>query len=134
MFDAQTAAPGLRPRADRERAFLKAVIAFADGSITIPVTVVQTSAIGAKIMIDEGAVLPEKFLFAIPRRNFEGTARLVWRRQGYAGVAFETHEAVNSDPTDALRRRIEDLEKENAALRAELGHANTRINRLTEGY
>lgn len=126
----------LAPRGDRERAFLKGIVTYANGAMTASVTVVQVSVSGARIMLDEGVTLPERFQIQIPRKGYDGPARLIWRRNGFAGIALsaEAAPAVVIDPSTELRQRIGELERENAKLRSQLALANASITRLSEGF
>jgi hypothetical protein len=126
------------PRAERERSFLKGIVTFANGAMSAAVTVVQTSATGARIMVDDGVTLPDRFQLQIPRKGYDGPTRPVWRRNGFAGLAFgaDTTPAPSPSPADSaaeLRQRIGELERQNAKLRTQLALANASITRLSEG-
>ena len=136
MSSTSEASTTLAPRADRERAFLKGIVTFANGAMTAGVTVVQVSASGARIMVEDGVTLPERFQIQIPRKGYDGPARLIWRRNGFAGISLNADPAPAPlpDPSTELRQRVVDLERENAKLRSQLALANASILRLSEGF
>jgi hypothetical protein len=83
--------PEMRPErrvARREPAVLPAALLFRNGRST-DCTVLNLSATGAKLSLRKDFLLPSDFRLSIPGRRLLRHARLVWRRDGEAGVAFD---------------------------------------------
>jgi hypothetical protein len=111
----------LRERASRQKAFLKATIRFQNRSVTMDCVVRDISISGAKLEIHDSFTLPPEFELEIPQRGAILRCRLVWRTEGAAGVKFEDSSAAKGDALGEARMRIEALERENAALKREIG-------------
>jgi hypothetical protein len=106
---------GAERRAPRQRAFLRAKLAYLDGSVTYDCAVVQLSATGARLAVTEAANIPDHFHIEIPQKRFSATARLVRRDPEGAAIAFEN--AGRDAAPHALLARLRELEAENKALR-----------------
>ena len=119
-------------RAARVRTFLEARISYSDGAISTTCMVNQLSDVGARINIASTFTLPETFEITIPQRNISRRAKLVWRKDEFAGINFVdaagASRAATADPT----ARIKALEAENAKLKAQIGVLMQQIHRLTE--
>jgi hypothetical protein len=120
-------------RAPRERALLQGKVSYAGGSISFTCIVTQISATGAKIAINDQTSLPEHFQFCIPQKNIDCAARLVWRRAGYAGVAFKAAPAPEARASSDDSMRLELLEAENRMLRATIDHLTAQLKAYASG-
>jgi hypothetical protein len=120
-------------RAPRERAFLAARISYGNGAISMPCTVMQISASGARLNLLEAISLPDVFQIAIPQRSVDCRATLVWRRGDVAAVAFQLGEAGEVELTlDAAKARIKALLAENDKLKARVGELSAKLARLND--
>jgi PilZ domain len=127
-----TAQSGRERRAPRERAFLTARIAYNNGSLTLPCTVMQISTTGAKISVPAETNLPELFHISIPQKSVDCRARLIWRRGDMAALAFTPVDApIEAPSADASAGRIKALLAENEKLKARIGKLTAQIARLT---
>jgi hypothetical protein len=73
----------------RRAVFIKALL-LRDGKPNLPCTLVDISDTGARLVIDDARVVPNRFTIAmteqgVPRRH----CRLVWRGENEIGVSFE---------------------------------------------
>ena len=123
-------------RAPRERVLLQASVSYAGGSTSFPCLVTQISATGAKIAVNDDVAMPEYFQIAIPQRGTDCGARLVWRRAGHAGIAFEDAPAaaVVADASHDPNTRLQALEAENNAQRATIDQLTAQLKRFVDGY
>jgi hypothetical protein len=123
-------------RAPRERTLLQAHVSYAGGSISFSCLVAQISATGAKIAVDGQTALPEYFQIASPQRGIDCGARLVWRRSGYAGIAFTVAQEaeVAADASQNPNPRLQTLEAENKALRATVDKLTAQLSKFLDGY
>ena len=96
--------------------------------------VTKISTTGAKISVDDQTAMPEHFQIAIPQRAIDRAARLVWRRAGSAGIAFEAEAEAVSDAAQGSQTRLQALEAENKALRATIESLTARLREFGEGY
>jgi hypothetical protein len=120
-------------RANRERTFLQARIAFSDGAISSQCMVTQLSTSGARLNVSSSVSLPDRFEIAIPQRGVKFRARLVWRHGDQAGVEFEDLDQSDSEPfPEDPPARIRELEAINAKLRAQIAELTLQVARLTE--
>ncbi len=104
-------------RAPRERAFLQARLSFANGAMSFPCLVTQISATGARLAVEDAIALPDRFHVSIPRKDIDCQARLVWRKDGHAAVAFPKAGSDSDKTRAALIDRLAALEADNARLR-----------------
>ena len=122
-------------RAPRERALLQARLSFANGAMSYNCRVTQISAGGVRIAIEGHSPLPEHLHITIPQRGIDSPARLVWRTEDSAGLAFHGHERAPEPAPRGLRERIRELEAENAALRAKVTALSGELKqRIDDGY
>ena len=121
-------------RAPRERAFLQGRVSFANGSMSFTCRVTQISTTGCRIALESHAPLPERIRIAIPQRGIDTQARLVWRSEDSAALAFLGGETAPGADADHLRRRLRELEAENAALKARITLLLAEIKQKDEGY
>jgi hypothetical protein len=79
-----------RRRHLRQAVQLPAAIDLLDGSLTQNCLVVEISALGARIAIQEPAQLPDSFVLRFaPNGGPSRKCRLVWRSNEHAGVQFD---------------------------------------------
>ena len=108
-----------RRRTIRNRSYLGGVIAFNKRRSTMDCLVRNVSAEGAKVAFTGTAVLPDAFDLEVPQKERTFRARLVWRRENEAGIAFVGPGAEASAAPIPLdwARRLRDCEGRNATLR-----------------
>lgn len=112
-------------RAERVRSFLRARIAFNNGSTTIECTIKNISANGAKIEIGNTMSIPETFDLEIPQKGRTHRARLSWRNDTAIGVEF-----IGDEPVHVERREIERLKIENRALHDRVAKLTRRLEQF----
>jgi hypothetical protein len=116
----------------RERVMLTAALSFSNRTFSVTCLVTQISAKGAKLSLSREVAISEKMNIAIPQRNIETSARLVWRRGHHAGIEFQ--DAVESAPPEAPKSRVRELEDENKRLRVALAKLDARMKEMQQGY
>lgn len=121
-------------RAPRERAFLKARLSFANGTMSFPCLVTQISATGARLAVDDDAALPDHFQIAIAQKGVDRAAKLIWRRDGQAAVEFAPVGDEDPSSLEAALARLRVLEAENISLRATVAKLTGQLKQTTEGY
>jgi hypothetical protein len=120
-------------RANRERTLLPGRISFGDGILSMECIVMQLSESGARIKLPPGVSLPDRFHIAIPQREVNCHARLIWRKTDQAAVEFAkpaSGPSLTSEPDQVAKLR--QLEAEHAALRAKVAELMAKVKRLTE--
>jgi hypothetical protein len=70
---------------------------------------------GCRLAFDATMALPARFVLSIPCREQALNARIVWRDDKEAGIAFETPEAVKPVSLD-MARKIKKLEEDKKQL------------------
>ncbi|BCJ90174.1 hypothetical protein IZ6_09090 [Terrihabitans soli] len=70
---------------------------------------------GCRLVFAETTSLPERFVLSIPSREQAINARLVWRSDKEAGVAFDIADATKTVSLD-MARRLKKLEEEKRLL------------------
>jgi hypothetical protein len=113
-------------RSERLKSLLRARIIFNGGSSTIDCVIKNVSAHGMRLEVADGLSIPGEFDLEVPHKGRTYRARLVWRGGGTIGVAFVPANAEPVRADDELRR----LERENAALRAQLRELTERLQEL----
>lgn len=111
-------------REPRKRTFLKGRIVFNSGKSSMDCLVRDISTSGARIVLDETMVLPERFSLEIPQKDTVFRAKLQWRHEDGVGVLIDASSEDAPAPSGdvaRLRRRVAELETENRALRLRLG-------------
>ena len=120
-------------RAPRERAFLSGRISYGAGALSTPCTIMQISATGAKINVAPTISLPEVFQLVIAQKSIDRPARLIWRRDDVAAIAFQPDKALVELPAaEAARLQIAALHAENDRLKARIGKLTAQVARLTD--
>lgn len=111
----------------RGRVYYGGRLAFNDRKSTLDCIVRNFSQVGAKIEINETAILPDELDVMIERRSVAFLARIVWRREHEAGLVFRNPRHLNATiPLDAALR-IRASERANKMLRL-------RVEQLSTGY
>jgi PilZ domain len=72
----------------RQRVYYGGVVAFNGRNSTITCVVRNFTRFGAKIELGSTALLPDQVDFTVARKEISCAARLVWRDQHAAGLAF----------------------------------------------
>ena len=113
-----------RRQYQRGRTYLGGRLAFNNQYCAIDCLVRNMSQNGAKLVFEGTALLPGEFELTLPQKGESRRARVIWRQQDAAGIAFlpAREESVASI---AVARRIKRLEADRAALQA-------RVAELTE--
>lgn len=120
-------------QARRERTFLPARLSFGEGgTLSTQCTVTQLSEVGARLNVPASLALPDRFELAIPQRGLELRARLVWRKDDQAGVAFDEPPEEPAAAPEDLQAKVRELEAANAKLRARVAELVEQVRRLTE--
>jgi hypothetical protein len=96
-------------------------------SSTLDCIIRNMSPAGGRIVLAAPALLPAAFDLNITSRDQLFRARIIWRNELHAGVAFEAPEANDSEPVSLdMVRKIKRLEAENA-------HLARRVEELSSG-
>jgi hypothetical protein len=114
-------------RSDRLKSLLRARIVFNGGSSTIECLIRNISAHGMRLELAESLSVPGEFDLEVPHKGRTYRTRLVWRGSGMIGVAYVPPEAEAIRGGDGELQR---LERENAALRAQLRQMTERLQEL----
>jgi len=108
-----------RRREQRWPAYLGGRIVFGSRRVTADCLVRNTSAGGARLVLDRAALLPDEFSLQIPKHQTEYKVRTCWRRFHDVGVELTPVQTV--EPVDLeLTRRMRELEASNATLKRRL--------------
>jgi len=75
-------------RAVREAVFRQGALILAEGE-KLPVALKNVSATGARVEFFTRNALPEVVILVEPTLRIKSRARVVWQREGIAGLAFE---------------------------------------------
>jgi PilZ domain len=104
----------------RGRVYYGGSIAFNARSSTIDCVVRNFSPFGAKVDLDNTALLPDEVDFVIRRRAFCCVARIVWRRANEAGLAFRNPRQLDPAVPLDLALRLRASERARKELRARI--------------
>jgi hypothetical protein len=115
-----------RRRTIRNRSFLGGVIAFDKRRSTIDCLVRNFSGDGAKVVFTNTVVVPDEFDLEVRQKERTFRARMVWRRENEAGIAFvgAGAEAASVVPFD-WARRLRDCEAQKTALHRRVEQLST---------
>jgi len=109
-----------RRTTSRRRVYYGGRIAFHARTSTLDCIVRNVSESGARVELDNPAVLPDQVDLTIARQGVSYFARIVWRRANMAGVALDgPRRHVAALPLD-LALRLRATERINRQLRARL--------------
>jgi hypothetical protein len=107
----------------RNRTYLQGEIAFNGRCSTLTCLVRNMSQNGAKIVFAATALIPNEFDVVIPNKAESRRARIVWREQLQAGIAFLEIEKAAVVSIESARK-IKKLEAECDALAARVAQLN----------
>ena len=96
----------------RTKSFLRGQIVFNNRMSTMDCIIRNISPTGAKLAVNEGLTLPDRFEISIPQKGETLAARIKWRRGEELGIVF-----VAAESGQDLADRVRVLEAENAELR-----------------
>lgn len=113
-----------RRREQRLRSYLGGEIAFLRRRVTADCIIRNTSDSGAKLIVQNGRLVPDEFELTIPRQQADYRARTRWRRVDEIGVELELMHESDAPIPLAWARKLKRLEAENAGLRRQLGEAD----------
>jgi hypothetical protein len=103
---------------------LGAVVMYNNKNSTLDCAIRNISETGARLVLSDSVTLPQEFDLHVPHRGRTYRARLRWRDADSVGVElFANEEAVAAAERDRAPpkpRMAQDIEAENAALRAEV--------------
>ena len=102
----------------RGRTYLGGRLAFNNQYCTIDCLVRNMSQNGAKLVFEGTVLLPGEFDLMLPQKGESRRARVVWRQQDEAGVAFLQSAGGEGVVPIGIARRIKKLEADRAALTA----------------
>jgi hypothetical protein len=127
----EQAEAGDKRRLDRVRTILAAQAILGKGLADIPCQIKDLSETGARIFLDEKALLPERFELRIPKKGLAQRVEVRWRNGGLVGVEFvrERRAVERLDPA----ARIKQLEAENAELRRRVADMAERLYNYGDG-
>jgi hypothetical protein len=108
----------------RGRTYLGGRLAFNNQYCAIDCLVRNMSRNGAKLVFEGTVLLPGEFELTLPQKGESRRARIVWRSEGEAGIAF-LQPGSGGVVSIGMARRIKRLETDRAALQA-------RVAELTE--
>lgn len=95
-------------------------VAFNQRQSTMDCVVQNYSDAGAKIVLDNPALLPDKVDLLINRKGRAYVASVIWRGESEAGVSFRPAAEDNAPVPLDWARRLRDCETERRALKARL--------------
>jgi len=74
--------------AARRRVLKAGVVAYSDRHVTLPCTVRDLSATGARVRVEGSVTAPDTFELIIDIDGFEANCQVVWRKANELGVCF----------------------------------------------
>jgi hypothetical protein len=117
--------PGIERRnAVRRRALMSGSLRIKTGNSVHSCVVRNLSVTGARLSIQGGHWLPDRFVLDIPHQDIRVGARIMWRAEGAIGVAFQCEDG---EEFRSIRQeeKVRHLEQERAAL-------SQRVRQLSE--
>ena len=104
----------------RNRVYYGGMVAFNGRNSTLDCLVRNFSQRGAKIEFENSAMLPDRVDFEIARRGLSRAARLVWRDQNTAGLAFSEEREMGDVVQLDWARKLRASERANRRLKSRL--------------
>jgi hypothetical protein len=101
----------------RQRSFLRGRIQLNDGQIALDCLIRDLSGRGARLIFPEMPTIPDVVELHIPQKEQTRRAHVQWRQGEEVGVTFAAVEAGPAIDSADLAARVEQLEKEVAAMR-----------------
>jgi hypothetical protein len=133
FFGETRVAEHIKRAAVRHRTLITARIAYGDGAFSTECTVNNLSTNGAQVSLPHSIGLTDQFDVTIPQKDISCRARLVWRKDGQAGIEFlERNVGPLTPGGDERQNKMKSLEAENAKLKAELSFLRQQVQRLTD--
>jgi hypothetical protein len=90
-------------RKSRKRVLMSGVIVARRSRETFGCTVMDVSATGARLRVAPDRMIPFEFHLIVVRNRTTHRARVMWRRQQFAGVRFEETHFIDKDLPNELR-------------------------------
>jgi PilZ domain-containing protein len=112
-----------RRKTQRLPAYLGGQVAFFRRRATADCIIRNTSATGAKLVIQNCSFVPDEFELTIPQRQAEYRVRARWRGVNEIGVELEPLQTSDAPVPLALVRRMKRLEAENADLKRRMAES-----------
>jgi hypothetical protein len=104
----------------RNRVYYGGMVAFNARNSTLDCLVRNFSQRGAKIEFENSAILPDRVDFEVARRGLSCLARLVWRDQNTAGLAFSEEREMGDVVSLDWARKLRASERTNRRLKSRL--------------
>jgi PilZ domain len=104
----------------RNRVYYGGLIAFNARNSTLDCIVRNFSPNGAKIELENSAILPDRVEFDVVRRGLSCLARLAWRDRNAAGLMFCEEREKGAVVTLDWARKLRDSERANRRLKSRL--------------
>lgn len=102
------------------RVYYGGMVAFNARNSTLDCLVRNFSQRGAKIELENSAMLPDRVDFEVARRGLSCVARLVWRDQNAAGLAFSEEREMGDVVQLDWARKLRASERANRRLKFRL--------------
>lgn len=109
-----------RRHIDRARVIYGATIAFNDRQSTLDCVVRNFSPSGAKIVLENPALLPDQIDLSIARKGCSFLADIVWRSEKEAGLSFRQLGETNAPVPLDWARRLRACEADRRSLKSRL--------------
>jgi hypothetical protein len=104
----------------RNRVYYGGMVAFNARNSTLDCLVRNFSPRGAKIEFENSAIFPDRVDFEVARRGLSCLARLVWRDQNTAGLAFSEEREMGDVVSLDWARKLRASERTNRRLKSRL--------------
>jgi hypothetical protein len=101
----------------RQRSFLRGRIQLNNGQIALDCLIRDLSGRGARLIFPEMPTIPDVVELHIPQKEQTLRAHVQWRQGEEVGVTFAAAAAAPAGDSADLAARVEQLEKEVAAMR-----------------
>lgn len=109
-----------RRHINRARVIYGATIAFNDRQSTLDCVVQNFSPSGAKVVLENPALLPDRIDLTIARKGRAFLADIVWRNEKEAGLSFRQAGDSNTAVPLDWARRLRDCEDDRRSLKSRL--------------
>lgn len=118
-------------RETRVKSILQAKVVYDNKNASIECQIRNMSRLGAKLIVDRGITFPQEFDLYLPQKGKVVRSRVIWRNQDETGVEFLNDDAPASRYEEGSDRsgRLAELERENAALRREIGMLKAQLEK-----
>lgn len=109
----------------RARVIYGGTIAYNQRQSTLDCVVQNYSDAGAKVVLDNPALLPDRIDLLISRKGSAHAASIVWRNENEAGLSFRPSAEANAPVSLDWARRLRDCEADRQSLRARLAQLSS---------